>query len=289
MTLNQFTGELMGLADIKILVQTYEEIAAIRMRKIRSGVLANREFNEGIMEIFQELITAYRKDLQHLLTRRHAKSLADLSLVQRNGKTLYVLLSSNVGLYGDIVKRAFNLFNSYYTKTPADVLIIGKFGRQFFTELHPDAQFRYVEFPDNTIDEPALKSLLEELIYYEQILVFHGQYRSIAKQDAVVLNVYGSDSLPEASGEHRERYLFEPSLEKIVTFFEIELFASIFEQSLFEMQLAKLAGRLFSLDMATENIKHRETEINQGILRMKHRQMNGKQMQTLTGMKLWRR
>src|SRR3989344_2471466 len=138
MTINQARSEIEGLASIKMLVQTYEEIAAIRMRKIRAAVLQNRDFNAGIQEIFQELITSYRTELNKLMQKHKVKNISALNLLPKNGKTVCVLLSANVGLYGDIIRRTYELFKKQIAAQLTDLVIVGRLGKALFQEDFPD-------------------------------------------------------------------------------------------------------------------------------------------------------
>ena len=47
------------------------------------------------------------------------------------------------------------------------------------------------------------------------------------------------DMLPWEKGVSEIKYFFEPSLEKVISFFEKEIIAAIFEQEVYESLLAK--------------------------------------------------
>lgn len=289
MTIHQFQNDLEGLDNIKVLVQTYEEIAAIRMRKVRSAVLANREFNAGITEIFQELMSSYKKELYALMQKKQQKDISKFSLIPHNGKTVCVLLSANVGLYGDIVRRTYTLFNDEVRNIDADIILVGRLGKTEFEHEFPERKYSYIELGDNVLDTEILKKLIEQMIMYEKVLVFFGQFQTITNQKPVMLNVYGNQNISDNTLKSQVLYFFEPSLERIILIFETELFASVFEQTLHESQLAKLASRLYTLDLATENIKNRELLVTQQIRILHHRLNNSKQQSTLSGMTLWNR
>ncbi len=103
----------------------------------------------------------------------------------------------------------------------------------------------------------------------------------------VIANLYGMEDTTTTVTSTTVKYLFEPSLEKILQFFEAEIFASIFEQTIHESQLAKNGSRMLLLDNASQNIKDslKKTELHLRIL--KHRQTNTKQLNALTGMSMW--
>lgn len=293
MTGIDIASELDFLTTLHGLIEAYEEIAATRMRKIRSSVVQTRDFTAGITDIFQEVKSSYRNELLLLMEKKKIKDPSKLSLVKRNGKTVAVLLSSNTGLYGDIVQKTFRSFLEYLVSNTADAAVVGRLGRSLFVSAFEGRPFSYFDFPDSSVDQQAISKIIDFVIQYEKILVFYGQFQNIVTQNPMVLDVYGSQ--PELHGQTSQlagqvvsRYFFEPSLEEIMLFFEAEIFASIFEQTVHESNLAKFAARMLNLDLATENIRNRLMQVELNGRRFKHRLLNTKQLASLSGMSLWR-
>lgn len=71
-------------------------------------------------------------------------------------------------------------------------------------------------------------------------------------------------------------------------FFEKEIFASIFQQTIFESELAKFAARMVSLDFSSENTKKRLKQVTLAGQRIKHQESNKKQLGMFASMKLWK-
>jgi F0F1-type ATP synthase gamma subunit len=94
---------------------------------------------------------------------------------------------------------------------------------------------------------------------------------------------------PIQDADSRIKYIFEPSLEKVMAFFEQQISGAIFEQTVYESQLAKFSSRMVALDKATEKT---QISIKQMLLqkqRIKHHSFNKEQNQRLTSMNLWQR
>ena len=83
------------------------------------------------------------------------------------------------------------------------------------------------------------------------------------------------------------KYLFEPSVGDVARIFEGEILASIFEQTLHESQLAKFASRLMALDASVDKIEDRWKDIGRELRRVERREINNKQLSTISGMSLW--
>lgn len=257
--------------SLKTIVQTYQEIAGSRMQRIRNSVLSSRDFLLGINTIFQQVKSSYKIK----------------GGLQNNGKTLFVFISANTGLYGDIIKRTFLLFAREIKKERSDIAIIGRLGFRLFQEEFGFAKtFMYFELSDNKIDHEGIKKIIPYLIQYEKVIVFYEQFQSIIASEPIATSVSG-DRLPWEKTSSEIKYIFEPSLEKVMVFFEKEIIVSIFEQVVFESLLAKFSSRMIALEQTTENIQNK---LKQALLKkavIKHQELNKKQNERLSSMSLW--
>ncbi|MBI4096091.1 MAG: F0F1 ATP synthase subunit gamma [Candidatus Levybacteria bacterium] len=276
------------LAILQTILETYEEIAATRMARIRSSVLDSRDFLLEINTIFQQVKSSYKNQVSLLMKKKKIKDPAKLTFIKRNGKTLYVFVSANTGLYGDIIRKTYDVFIDAVKKEPGDTAIIGKLGLEMFRADRISASVSYFDFPDNRIDNGILKKIVEHLIQYEKVLVFYEQFNSVISQSPITTSISG-DPLPWEKGEASPvKYFFEPSLGKIMEFFEKEIFGSIFQQTIFESELAKFAARMVSLDFASENTKNRLKQVTLAAARIKHQEDNKRQLEKFASMKLWK-
>jgi ATP synthase F1 gamma subunit len=286
-TKKELTREMEFLTVLRTILETYEEIAATRMARIRSSVLESRDFLLEINAIFQQVKTSYRAQIKDLMKNKQVKDSSNLTFIKRNGKTLYVFVSANTGLYGDIVRKTYDVFMEKLKKEPGDVAILGKLGLEIFNAEGTKTPVTYFEFPDNQIDNIALQKIIEHIIQYEKVLVFYEQFNNVISQSPIVTNISG-DPLPWEKGGPQAKYFFEPSLEKIMEFFEKEIFSSIFQQTIFESELAKFAARMVSLDFASENTKTKLRQVVLAKSRIKHQENNRKQLEKFANMSLWK-
>lgn len=288
MTKKQIISEMEGVSALEHMIETYEEIAASRMQKVRSFVLKNREFLSGITTIFQEVKTSYKNEVKRLIRKKKSKEQTTTNFTISNGKTVCVFLSANTGLYGPIVKETFKTFlNQIKENKTCDVTIIGKLGLALFLK-ESKMPYTYFDLPDGIIEAKDIANIAVHLIKYEDVVVFHGQYQSIIKQTPNVLKIT-ADTASSGNIQNTEiKYIFEPSLEKIMTLFEAEIFSLIFEQTVHESQLAKFAARMVLLDSAAENTKEELKRLNSTKLRLQHNTINSQQLEKLTSMSLWK-
>jgi F0F1-type ATP synthase gamma subunit len=83
--------------------------------------------------------------------------------------------------------------------------------------------------------------------------------------------------------ERKEYYIFEPTLEKILIYFETQIFSSLFAQSMKESQLSKYASRFVAMDKASSNTKEEIKKLDFEKNRIIHNNFNKKQLNIMAG------
>ncbi|HBC72537.1 MAG: ATP synthase gamma chain [Candidatus Amesbacteria bacterium GW2011_GWB1_47_19] len=278
----QIKSEFEGLLSLKNLVEVYEEVAAMRMQKVRGAVLQSRQFQDGLMEVFMRVKSAYRK--QQIPEKALHRT--------NNGRSVAVFVSANAGLYGDIVNKIFDAFEAFVRKNDPDVVILGKLGVAMMSDRLPNKLYNYFDFSDEGVDQESFVLVMRYLIQFEKILVFFGKFKTLLSQEPTILPVSGDtleDQLSRALGvAGKSDYLFEPSVYDVAMVFEGEILASMFEQALHESQLAKFASRMLALDSAVDNIEKGLVKVKVRERKMRHRDLNRGQLETISGISMWK-
>ena len=276
----QVDQEVDWLTVLLEIVGAYEEIAAAKMQKIRRRVLANRDFLAELRKVYTQVQFSYQQEVG----RRQIEE-----GVKKNGKTALVFLSANTGLYGSIIEKTFALFFQEVKTAEADLFIVGKLGKTLFQARSAGRAFTYYDFPDTAIEYQGVRKLVDALMGYSRVIIYHGVYRTAVTQDAVGSSVTGgSDLTAEKTSTVGEKWIYEPSVTEILVFFETEIFASLVVQTIHESMLAKLSSRLVTLDEAQERVKDALRRSVLTASRLKHRTRNKKQLGSFSGMSLWR-
>lgn len=283
-------NELERLETIKTMVESYEEITATRMRRIRDSVLNTRQFLDGVNSIFSEVQRSYKKEVEALMKKNKKSKETSNTFLAKNGKKVTILISANSSLYGDIVRQSFEIFLEEIRKEPTDMVIIGKQGKASYDSLGLKGNITLFDLPDSHLDRDAVAKIAKFILNYETVVVCYGRFQSVLKQEPTrtVMSEYTVSKTQDQKDEN-SKYLFEPSIEKIMQFFETEIFASMFEETVNESHLAKFASRLISLDKAVGNVKDGLTKAQYLRRVVFHRSMNRKQLEALSGISLWGR
>jgi|SRR3989344_1701742 len=286
-TKKELTEEFNRVSAQKDVLETYEEIAATHMQNVRSSVLVSRLFIEELNSISQQVKSSYKEQVLKMMKKKKIKDLKELTFIEKNGKTLYVLLSSNTGLYGDIIRQTFNLFLGLVKQENADAAIIGRIGYELFENSGVKKPYAKFELPDSNVDNTSFKKIIDYIIQYKKVFIVYGKFETLVSQKPVVIGLYDDPLLFREQSGTKVRYFFEPSLDKIMKFFEAQIFTSLFEQTVFESQLAKFASRMTSLELRVEKTKAILKDIFLEKEKVRHRIINKKQLETFSSMSLW--
>lgn len=279
---------------LNVLAHAYEEISVIRMQKVRTSVMSTRAFLQKLAEIFYDVKSNYRREILALMqSKNRGKKHFTFSTITKNSKTANVMISSNARLYGDIARKVFNLFIDEIQKDMnVDVVIVGRLGKDYYDgQEKAKKEYKYFEIPDNNPTIADLKPLVQALMVYEKVNVFYGQFTNLMTQQAMASSVSGDQPFgqDQALQGQQEKYtfFFEPSLEKVLNFFEHQVFGSLLKQTVHESELARLASRARAMESAISNIEKEEGILLTETRRFKKRRDDKKRLEGLSGIALW--
>ncbi len=284
---------LEALNSLKDLAESYEEIAVIRMQKIKDSVLKTRDFLQDLSDVFVDLKSSYDREVKELIAKRKTGDKTILPLLQKNGKTLLVYLSSNGRLYGSVTQKTYKLFIQDLKKPEnqdGEVLIIGSAGKEMYESSGAARPFTYFEIPDVGVDLAHIKQLMQKFLQYERVHVYYGKFDNVVNQTPIGTSITGENIFESEVTEvikREDRFIFEPILEKIFYFFETQIIANLFSQTLLENQLARHASRVNAMEEALIHIEEESKKLVKAKNTIKHQLQNRKQLETIAGLMLW--
>jgi len=285
----QIRQEIDLVGSLRRVSQAYEEISVMKMRQIREGVLQTRDFLEGLSGIFYDVKNFYARQIKELMEQKKITEFAQLSTLNKNGKSVSVLLTANTKLYGDIIIKTFELFRSAVEKDPSDVVVVGKLGRDIVRNRLPQCNFKYFEFPDMNATVEDLRSVVALLTQYKTVKIYFGKFENVINQYPEVTDISGNRPLQAEFNTKNEKvhFLFEPKVEDVLAFFETQVFSSLFKQTVSEGQLARFASRINAMEEALVNIDQKTEELRAMQLRLKKFIENKRQQNAMAGISLW--
>ncbi|HRN96396.1 MAG TPA: F0F1 ATP synthase subunit gamma [Candidatus Levybacteria bacterium] len=285
---NKTTSELELVGTLKMLAEAYEEVSVLKMQKVRGSVLTTRDFLDGLSSVFVDVKRNYGRRIQKLM--KNKGTMTTFSTRAHNGKKLSVFLSANSKFYGDIIRRVFDVFIKDIQTKNSEILIIGKMGKELMEGSKLKKNYYYFDLSDGEISVDDLTPIIDTLVKYETVDVYYGRFSNMVNQLPTLTNVSGQEILEtkDISDQEVVQYAFEPSLEEILTFFENQVFVSLFKQTVNEGELARLASRIRAMEEALGNIEKLEPQIIREGRAYRKSQQNKKQLGVMTSVSFLR-
>lgn len=272
--------------NFDMLTRSYQQHALGQINFARYSVLYSRGFSQDLGEVFADVKTSYKRRL----LRKSIKN-----IVKKNGKDMWILISANNRLYGDIIIKTAKLFLTQLKDTDpskVDLAIIGKQGKKLIDSENLNRPYEYYEISDTNVTVDFLKKLSDKLLYYENVYVFYGKFENLVLQTPVRVALVGDIPEPDPKDKKtlkKQSFLFEPSLEEILSFFENQILSLLFNQKVQEAQLARFASRINAMEAAQSNIQRQLKALNRKDKRFRMMSINKKQTELLAGKRLWNR
>jgi len=286
-TLKQIKEDLEATSTIKTITSIYQEIAYLRMNQIRQGVLSNRGFIEELSRVYNQIKKSYINSLRKK-GRLKKEELKKISFIKRNKRRIAVFLSSNQFFYGTLILDIRHNLLNYLNDSKADLAVVGKTGRYLAERSGFEGKIFYFELDDDNPRREQMKKIMDFIKNYEEIIVFHGKFSTAISQKPVQDNISGGITLElEKELGKVKNYLFEPSPEDILEFFETELISAFFNQAVLEHRLSRYAARMVAMYQATENAKEIKRKLKIKQKKLERQLSNKKQIELFAGFQLW--
>lgn len=287
-SLTKVNQEFEFVRELSLLVRTSQEISVMQIQKIRSGALATRTYMDGLLDIFFDVRASESQQVEKILNK---KVETDVKTPKRK-ESVIVLLSTNQRFSGSITREVFTLFAAEVRKRTADVIVIGKIGKELYQESLKEFPYTYLDLNLANPSKEELSNLISRLLVYEKIDVYKGRYESLGSQKPVSLDITGKTSLRNVGRAPDtaipRRFLFEPSLTEIIAFFETQVTTALFRGTLHESRLATLGSRISALESSLIAVEKQGRTLERKKLALLRARNNRKQLQRLAGAALWK-
>ncbi|HEX7455956.1 MAG TPA: FoF1 ATP synthase subunit gamma [Candidatus Nanoarchaeia archaeon] len=283
----ELQGDLAAIGAIKTISSVYQEIASFRMKQLRNHVAKTREFLDGVASVYNRAKAAYIASMKEILFAKQGKKLPNLAFIRRNGRRVDVFLSANEHLYGTLILDVWEHYLKDIKEGKNDAVVIGSFGRYLINNEKLDIKIANFDLDDDKPESAQIKKIIDFISQYEKVVVYHGQMVSVLNQIPAKSEITGGMTYGEKIQRGVKRYLFEPSPEKVLEFFEAEIIGALFNQTVLEHQLARFAARMVAMDQATENANEEIKRIEKQLRALRRRILNRKQQEIFAGYHLW--
>lgn len=220
-------------------MQALTALTVFRLRETARNLLATmallRRIDESIRRVFEIYPVAdpvYLKKAQEF-ARKKQQLLSP--------KPLFVFVSSNKEMFGDLMTDVAKLFIEDLAKTDNDALVIGKIGKYLLEKANLQrSNITYFELDDDRPELPTLQKIVAILEQYDRVVVYYAKnenpFRQIPTRGAV-MRQFPNMVKPA------KKYFFEPTPEEVLDFLQTQISINSFHQKIYEAQIARLSAR----------------------------------------------
>lgn len=279
--LKEIEENLKAVANIEAVTKTYQEIANLRMNKIRQEVLDNRDFIDELSRIY-----SLAKKSRTTQTKEKGAVKNKKYYTGQKKQRVAVFLSCNERFHGPLILNIWKELFDFLNKNKADLIVIGRIGKYLAERSGFGHRMFYLEMDDDEPEKEKIKGFIESIRNYRQIIIFHGRFQTILSQKVTQSDISGG-TIQERELDKIKDYLFEPSPEAVLDFFETELISAFLNQTILEHRLSRYATRMIAMHQATGSAKEKREQLEKERKKLKRQLSNKEQIEIFSGLQLW--
>ncbi len=237
---SQIEKDAMQITTVEDLTGVFESIASTQVAKVKGKVELSKQF----FQLLWKRYTSIRIDPSMRITNR--------DLGEGSNKTMFIIISAEAGLSGDIDQRLIESMLQAYDPKTTDIIVLGTHGAtQLRQRSIPYVKFFQVPETDRYIDvSPVINSAKG----YTSIIVYYEEYVSLGVQEIKTIDLVASMREMSEDAEEdtmtAEDTIFEPSLDLIADEMELTMMTLALSQSILESGLAQAASRFNAMAVA---------------------------------------
>lgn len=234
--------ESIQITTVEDLTSVFESIASTQVAKVKNKVELSKEF----FRLLWSRYSSIRVDPSTHITNRNR--------TRNNSKKVFVIISAEAGLGGDIDQRLIETMLQNYDEATTDIIVLGTHGATQLTQRGINFN-RYFKVPetDRYID---VSPVIDAIQAYSQVIVYYEEYISLGVQEIKIIDLVssmrgmsqGSDTEDDIISA--QDTIFEPSLDDIADQMEMTMMTLALSQTILESSLAQAASRFNAMAVA---------------------------------------
>jgi F-type H+-transporting ATPase subunit gamma len=294
-TLNEVKEQMVVVKSVGDFTNALQQIATMRMMKLRSRVLQSRPFVEASTSMLKELLSIRNSLDSGTLMKMEKKSKDDLELNLKkeepvfNKRRAVIVVTSNQGLSGQYNIEIYRKLEKVMAEeATADYFVIGKKGQEYFAA---NRKIKVEHFPyevkDNfTIED--LRRLIGMFDYYGHVTLIYSRFINTATRDVVAISIM--NPILEESDKDKEqpgKFIFEPDLPELIEGVSKKLRAALFQQQIFDARLSQFSAQMVGMKTASDNANNLLTDLRLEYNKARRKMIDKKIGEVFAGSSLW--
>lgn len=276
--LQELENEEIAVSTLVELTSAFEGIASMRIAQIKNQVLQATEFFRQLWYIYSQL----RVDTLF----RFGRSQSNEKIID---KELYILITAEGGLSGDIDQKLISLMLKTYNKDKNDIVVIGHHGALQLAQKGVSYE-KYFKMPAKDRNINVLP-LIRYIQRYKNTTVFYQEYVSLMVQDVKRIELSAAVQSKGANIESADEiisesnYIFEPSTYDVVDHLERSMLQIAVSQLLLNSKLAQYASRFRAMSSSHQKADEMKNDLRLGHNRMKRAIKDERLKEMINGLK----
>jgi F-type H+-transporting ATPase subunit gamma len=228
------------ITTVQDLTSVFESLASTQVAKVKGKVELSKKFFELIWARYSSI----RVDPKSRITSR--------GLAAATAKKVFVVISAEAGLSGDIDQRLVEAMYQDYDPATTDIVVLGSHGATQMSQ-RGIAYSRFFQVPetDRYIDVSPVITAIKD---YSQVIIYYEEYVSLGVQNIQSIDLVSSmRAMSQEAAEEAmtaEDTIFEPSLDEIADQMELTMMTLALSQTILESSLAQSASRFNAMAVA---------------------------------------
>ena len=287
-TINEVKEQMVVVRSVGDFTGAMQQIATLRMMRLRKKVLESRPFVEAALGLLRELASLRNAlDTKSLLSLEkkqkdtpHAKLHAERRAV--------IVITSNQGLSGiynvEIYSKVAKIIAE---ESESDFFVIGKKGQEYFGNGHFPVQSFPYEVPDNFAISD-LKRLIALFDYYGHVTLVYSRFINTATREVVTTTIV--NPIPEESDDTTKqpgKYTYEPDIDELIDGISRKLRGALFQQQIFDARLSQFAAQMIGMQTASDNATELLGDLQMEYNKARRKLIDKKISEVFAGSALW--
>lgn len=293
--INEIKQQQVVVATVGNFADSLQQIAAMRMVKLRRLVLSSRRFVEEATVILRDLhlekAKHITKESKQGKKRKQPATEAEDEVTTQNSRTAIIVVSSDIGLCGsyntEIVAKLSEIMKEY---PDADYFVIGHKGQNFMSRFAPKYDINY--YPYNIPEEVGiedLKPLIGMFYYYNQIYLVYNKYINTTTREVSFIEL-AVPNLTEVEAEKERiegKFIFEPTIDDLIASISARVRYALFRQQILDSKLALYTAQMIAMKTAADNADDLMADLKMEYNKARRKIIDKKIQEVQAGRALW--
>lgn len=293
--INEIKQQQVVVATVGNFADSLQQIAAMRMVKLRRLVLSSRRFVEEATVILRDLHLEKAKNIalnsQQGKKGKRPATEAESEVTTKNLRTAIIVVSSDIGLCGSYNTEIMTKLSDIMKEYPdADYFVLGHKGQNFMSRFAPKYNISY--YPYNIPEEVGiedLKPLIGMFYYYNQIYLVYNKYINTTTREVSFIEL-AVPNLTEVEAEKERtegKFIFEPNIDDLIASISARVRYALFRQQILDSKLALYTAQMIAMKTAADNADDLMSDLKMEYNKARRKIIDKKIQEVQAGRALW--